>query len=361
MTYPSPSDYQDALQFPEDVFADPLLAAGTPVPGPLGLPRLLTGAFAAVFPVDTAEGRKAIRCFLSDAPERRRRAEALAAHLRERPLEAFVPFAYQERGLRIGRQVLPIVVMDWVEGEGLGRYVARHHAEPATLAALAEAWTRLVDELAQARVAHGDLQPGNVLVQAHDGEPRLVLVDYDAAVVPALVGRPVPEAGHRHFQHPERGDAPADLSLDRFAALVVLTALEALQEAPALWARYDTGENLLFTAEDFFAPERSPLFAELQALPRVRPLAAALAAACYLPPDRTPTLGEARRGAVPAVRARTRRSGPREPVRRAGFARWAAPVLAAALALALLASLVQPAAGAAALAGAAVALAAWGA
>ena len=65
MSFPSGADYMEALQHPADCFAhDPELANGVPVASPLGLPRAISGNFAAVFRVDCESGRSyAVRCF----------------------------------------------------------------------------------------------------------------------------------------------------------------------------------------------------------------------------------------------------------------------------------------------------------
>src|SRR5207248_10425515 len=59
---------------------------------------------------------------------------------------------------------------------------------------------RSVRHLEAAKVAHGDLQHGNILVRGGS----IQLVDYDGMWVPALSGRDATEIGHRAYQHPER-------------------------------------------------------------------------------------------------------------------------------------------------------------
>lgn len=319
-TYPTPSDYQEALQFPATAFSDPRLAAGTPATNALGLPQPITGAFAVVFPVETAEGRVAVRCFLTPVADGQRRYRAVAEHLAAADLPYTTDFEYRPRGIRVGGAAYPILTMAWVEGEGLAAFVERHRSDPATLRALAEAWRTMLTDLAAAGIAHGDLQHGNVLVQPEPNALRLRLVDYDTVFVPALKGRPSAEVGHRNYQHPDRTEDDFDPTLDHFAGLVVYTALRALVEQPGLWARYSTGENMLFQAGDFYDPAASPLFGELRRIEPVRPLAEALATACYLEPSGVPPLervlaGEAAgpRSAMRLARVRRRDS---RPVRR---------------------------------------------
>ncbi len=320
MAYPTPSAYQDALQFPATAFADPVLAAGEPATGALGLPQPITGAFAVVFPVETAQGRVAVRCFLTDVPGLHRRYRALAEHLAEAGLPYSAGFEVQREGIRVGGTWYPILKMEWVEGEGLARFVERHLDRPDVIRDLAAAWRTMLADLAAAGIAHGDLQHGNVLVQETEDGPRLRLVDYDAMWVPALRGLASIEVGHRNYQHPDRTESDFDPSLDHFAGLVVYTALAALAERPGLWATYSTGENLLFQAGDFYDPAASPLFADLLRIEPARPLAEALQTACYLEPSGVPSLGAVLAGEAPeAAPERKERRVETRPARRSRF------------------------------------------
>lgn len=350
--YPTPSAYQEAVQFPATAFADPALQAAEPRAGLLGLPQPITGAFAAVFPLTGRAGQRwAAKCFLTDVPDQRQRYAAIADHLAGARLACTLGFDYQPRGITVEGDAFPLLKMDWAEGTPLHRFVADHLDAPAVLTALADAWATLLADLDAANVAHGDLQHGNVLVQmdafaeqegAHrtPPHPTLTLVDYDTLYVPALAGRPSPEVGHRHYQHPDRTDADFGPHLDRFPGLAVYTALQALARRPDLWARFDTDENVLFRDADFYDPEASVLFAELAQIDGVAPLAAALRRACYVAPEAAPRLADVRAGDAlaaaaedaPPARARPRRTGRDAP--RTRLARWFLPATLAVLALA---------------------------
>lgn len=334
--YPTPSDYQEALQFPETAFLDPVLAAGTPVAGALGLPQPITGAFAAVFPVDTPGGRFAVRCFLTKVDDQASRYRAVARHLAETDLPNTVEFDYQPEGIRVGGTTYPVLKMAWAEGEGLAAFVERHRYDARILRELAEAWRTLLTDLEAAGVAHGDLQHGNVLVQETDGAIRLVLVDYDTLFVPALAGKTSAEVGHRNYQHPDRTETDFDGALDHFPGLVVYTALRALEAQPDLWTEFSTGENLLFQAGDFYNPQSSPLFTALRQIDDARPLAEALATACYLEPGAVPSLaqvlsGDSSRTANRRSRTSKRREQPSRSASRSGFESWALSAFVVAL------------------------------
>jgi hypothetical protein len=327
--YPTPSDYQEAVQVPASAFADSALQEATPRTNVLGLPQPITGAFAAVFPMTTDPGRTvAVKCFLNDVPQQQARYEAVSNHLDAVALDALVDFDYQPEGIRVDGTAYPVLKMEWVDGTVLNRFVENHLDAPDVLARLSEAWADLMAGLDDEAVAHGDLQHGNVLVQKQEGDVRLRLVDYDTMYVPALEGERSAEVGHRNYQHPDRTDADFGPFLDRFPALAIYTALRACAVRPALWDRYDTGENLLFRDADFYDPESSPLFDELAAMDPVADLVEALQTACYVEPRDVPPLADVRAGRLePAdvsVR-RARRSRGRSGDDRGAFARYFLP------------------------------------
>lgn len=338
--YPTPSAYQEAVQFPEEAFRDPELQHARPDVNALGLPQPITGNFAAVFPMTTDTGRRwAVKCFLTDVPDQRQRYRKLAAHLDTHDVSYTVDFAYQPEGIVVDGTAYPILKMDWAEGMPLNRFVETHLDAPDVLERLAEAWANLLDALEIANVAHGDLQHGNVLVREEGDAVRLTLVDYDTMVVPGLDRGTSPEVGHRNYQHPDRTEADVGLYLDRFPGLVIFTALRACVVRPSLWARFDTGENLLFRAADFYDPAASVLFEALRAEEALDPLVEALQTACYSEPEDVPPLATVRAGTAgpawyaarpsAARRRRARRTAPRS-----GWARGFLPAVLAVVGVA---------------------------
>lgn len=335
-SYPTPSDYQAALQTPGVAFTDPELQEATPRTNALGLPQPITGAFAAVFPLTTSPGGQyAAKCFVTEVPEQQARYEAVSEALEGLDHEALVPFAYQPHGVRVHGEVYPLLKMQWATGTTLNRFVATHLDQPAVMDRLAAAWAELMSDLEGLALAHGDLQHGNVLVDVEGDALRLRLVDYDTMYVPALQGRRSLEVGHRNYQHPDRTDADFGPSLDRFAGGVIYTALRACAVRPELWARFDTGENLLFRDADFYAPDESPLFEALANTEAVRSLAEALRTACYLEPTDMPPLPVVREKGVSVSLGDARRersASMAAPAPRTGVARMALPVTASVVA-----------------------------
>jgi aminoglycoside phosphotransferase (APT) family kinase protein len=287
MAWPSPSDYQDAIQNPRHCFSLPELQEAEVARTPLGLPRVAAGNFASVYELRSPRGRWAVRCFLRPVSDQERRYHEISTHLNAHPLPWLVDFDYLPDGVRLGRTWYPIVKMDWVDGVPLDRHVERLRADPAALRDLADDWRRLVADLQRIGIAHGDLQQGNILVAGDE----MRLVDYDGMFVPAFRGERSPELGRANYQHPARRPEDYGPELDNFSALVIYLSLRALAGDASLWRFYD-GENLILTSADYRAPGSSAAFARLRAHPdaEVRALAARLASLCVLPLAQVPRL-----------------------------------------------------------------------
>ncbi|HLK54971.1 MAG TPA: SUMF1/EgtB/PvdO family nonheme iron enzyme [Chthonomonadaceae bacterium] len=287
MRWPSPSEYHEAVQNPPRCFLDPELQAGSIATDALGLPRVASGNFASVYDVSAHGRRWAVRCFLRPVTDQQERYREVSRHLEGLELPALVGFVYQPEGLRLPDQTVPLVKMEWVEGETLPTFIARNLDAPETLRTLAARWRGMVNSLRGNRLAHGDLQHGNVLVTPGG---QLRLVDYDAMFVPGLRGRLSLELGHVHYQHPQRSAAEYDETLDNFSALVIYLSLRAVAAEPSLWATFYSGENLLFVAADYRRPSMSALIARLAHSPDpvVVALAAELASCCSGPISAVP-------------------------------------------------------------------------
>lgn len=267
-SWPLAQQFALMLQYPSLAFRDPLLQGCQIRQDRFGLPVAKSGRFAAVFEATAAQGRRyAVRVFTAPDRDRQARLTYLQQHLARRRPRFLVGLYYQHEGIRsTDGHWYPLVVMDWVEGQTLHRWLEAHCQVDDTkaIASLADRWVDVMSELARHKVAHGDLHHDNIFVDAK-GEIRLV--DYDCMCVPKLVGRPNPETGMRPYQHPQRTvDTPLSLQMDAFSGLVILVALRALAARPQLWqehVRQSGYEKLLLREEDFQTPGETPLSREL--------------------------------------------------------------------------------------------------
>lgn len=288
INWPSPRDFVEAVQFPHHCFSRPDLQKTTPAVDRLGLPRVASGQFAYVFKLLKSESGKAVavRCFGRYVKERGRRYEILSSYLARASVTALAAFKYEPEGMLVGGRKYPILVMEWIEGSTLDVCIEKVLGKPDVLRQLADQWLEIVESLGLAKVAHGDLQHGNVIVQ--DG--RLRLVDFDGMFVASLDGQLASEVGHEHYQHPARSARLFNARLDNFSALVIYLSLISLAERPTLWAEHHD-ESLLFTKLDYLRPEKSRLLSQVKEIgPEHRRLAEVLETVSKGAPDSVPCL-----------------------------------------------------------------------
>ena len=261
MPLPTPDAYNDAIQNARHAFPDPVLAASTVECNAFGIPKALGGGFAITYRVSNSSGRAfAVRCFHKDVRDLQDRYRMIHSCLRAARLSPFVEFEYQQNGIRVKGIAFPIVKMEWVCGTTLGEYVEHNHGSPQAMERLRRQFAALEQELASKGIAHGDLQNGNVLVE----KTQLRLVDYDGMFVTGMLLGNGAELGHKHFQHPLRQASDFGPNIDRFSFIVIDMSLRALSLRPDLFKQFSTGENILFSANDFADPDSSRVFQRLK-------------------------------------------------------------------------------------------------
>jgi len=277
--WPAPHEYTIAVQNPHVCFRDPeLKGASVQRAASIGMPKVWTGNFAQVYELRTEDGRWAVKCFTRSVHDIRTRYSSIAAAISRSKLPYFVDFDFLDYEMLVNGARWPVLKMRWSDGQPLAQFVESNLPRPRALLAAASQLFDLVRDLERRRIAHGDLQHGNILV----AESGVKLVDYDGMFVPAFAGTDAPEGGLPAYQHPRRSPGDYGVGLDRFSALVIGTALCALSVDPSLWTEFNTGDNLLFTHEDFRNPEASKLIGRLRTLtdPQLQSLAEHLANAC---------------------------------------------------------------------------------
>ncbi|MFO0802613.1 MAG: PA14 domain-containing protein [Gemmataceae bacterium] len=306
MSWPLPQDFNEAVQNPAISFMDLDLNTAQAVVGPSGLPLPRSGNFADVYQMRAANGRDwAVKCFTRPVTGLEQRYRKVDEALKKAGLPFTIGFAFLNQGVMVHGTWHPVVKMEWVDGLQLNQAVRLQAGNPKVLDALVQMWSRLCKRLRDAGIAHADLQHGNVLLVAGSkpGSYSLKLIDYDGMFTPSLANTPSGESGHPNYQHPHR--APKQVyspDLDRFPHLVIATALKALAVCGTkLWENHDTGDNLLFTEEDFKAPASSVLMRDLWATndPGLQSLVGHLAIACGKAIPQTPWLDQIAPEGVP--------------------------------------------------------------
>jgi hypothetical protein len=261
--WPLSGDYVEAIQNPRNCFVDVDLLDLVPAVDRLGMPTVSSGQFAYVFKLNRISSNESLaaRCFRGFAAERDKRYNAIDDHLDHHKLGALASFDYESSGIRVNGSIYPLLVMEWVDGPTLDVYLDEVMGKREIILHLADQWLKLVKNLGEAQIAHGDLQHGNIIVQ----NGGLRLVDFDGMYVPSMKGWNALELGHRHYQHPLRDAFFFDNRLDNFSALLIHLSLIAVADNPQLWKEFHD-ENLIFKKDDFLKPSQSPLFRKVKAM-----------------------------------------------------------------------------------------------
>ena len=289
MPWPGITDFGEAVQNPRLCFRGTELEPGEVSLNQRGMPLVFSGAFACVYPVSVGNRTYAVRCFTREVSDQQSRYGELSSYLLNVLPPSFVRFEYVEQGISLRGDWYPIVSMEWVEGELLSRFVGSRLNQPDTLRRVAAQWRGgPTASLRGLRIAHNDLQHGNVLIQP-DGSIRLV--DYDGMFLPKFRGERSPELGHKNYQHPERSSEHYDENVDNFPSLVIYLSLLAIASDPGLWDFHDE-DNLIFTRNDYAGPRDSEVFGQLKRSPdqAVVMLSERLEEYCALPLEKVPDL-----------------------------------------------------------------------
>lgn len=269
MAYPSLEQYNEALQSPQLVLLDPELKRGTLRATGLGLPLALCGGFALTYAVTVGAQKYALRCFHKESRELERRYQAISTRLNQLKSQYFLPFEFNPAGIRIQGSTYPTVKMAWASGSTLAEFLEAKHANKMALQNLRAALTSLAIYLEQNNLAHGDIQPENLMVTA-DGA-KVQLIDYDGLYVESLRGAKATELGQLNFQHPQRSANHFGPALDRFSFLTLDVALQVLIAAPGMWASSRSEPSaVVFRRNDFLDPAQSRVFQDAVALSGVK-------------------------------------------------------------------------------------------
>jgi len=253
MNYPLISEYIEAIKAAEDNFEK--LTNLRPVLTDDGQPVMTSGNFAVVFKMEDIETGKfyALKCFTKEQEGRSEAYRQIAEELKEVKSPYLISVKYIEKELFVdtgqtSETEFPVLLMDWVEGKTLDKYLRENLDDKYVLEMLAYHFSQLAQWFIPQPFAHGDLKPDNILVR-EDGS--LALVDYDGMYVPAMKGQKARELGSPDFRHPLRTEDDFDEHIDDFPLISMLLSLKAISLNPQLLEEYAASDRLLFSEEDY--------------------------------------------------------------------------------------------------------------
>lgn len=292
MSYPSLEQYNQAFQLHSRLLTDAELKAGTVTTTGLGLPLAISGGFALTYTIKNGTKKYAVRCFHRESKALERRYAAISRRLAGLSSPYFLDFQFQPAGIKVDGVGYPIVKMAWAKGETLGEFLEANRGDSTALNKLSNALLALAAFLEKERIAHGDIQSGNLMVS--DGGATIQLIDYDGMYVDEIKDIGSAELGHVNFQHPQRkATNPFGPGLDRFSLISLSLALKALRLDPSLWRKTSSEvDAIVFRANDFVDPGSSQAFALLAANSALASDTKNFAAVCKAPLDKAPSLAD---------------------------------------------------------------------
>lgn len=261
MAFPSRTEIVTAFKNPQVCYKAKELIGGNIFYNNINVIQF-AGGYTTVFPFKDNTGKKvAVRCWCADIGDAKKRSSAISDYLSNAHNQYFVNFRYVENAILIKGELQPVIIMDWVEGKPLKEYLS-DNCNPKTFNAIAEKFKLMVADFHKNKIAHGDLQHGNILVKP-DG--AIVVVDYDSMYIGNLKGMKDVIKGLPGYQHPARGhNQYVQHNLDYFSELVIYLSLLIFAENPKLWLNYCNSEDLLFSKEDFSNIRQSNIYKQFQ-------------------------------------------------------------------------------------------------
>lgn len=252
MNYPLISEYIEAIRSAENNFDK--LSNLRPVLDCNGNPILSSGNFAVVFKMKDIETDKtyAVKCFTREQEGRENRYREIMKVLEQVKSPYFVSAQYYDKELFVDTSQdeeteFPILLMDWVEGTALDKYILQYKGNSFALHELCYNFRFMAKWLLSQNLAHGDIKPDNILVR-DDG--NIVLIDYDGLFIQNKQGDIRWELGSPNFTHPYR-KSTYDAHMDDFALAVTALSLKLMSVSFGIIDEYGVNDCLLFRKIDY--------------------------------------------------------------------------------------------------------------
>lgn len=222
--------------------------------------RIERGGFCFSFPLEKSGTKKkeCLRLWWKDWARKKNLNHIVnvSKYFKSHNVKYTVKYEYKERALKLENgEIIPGVVMEWVEGEKLMDYVKKHYRESSTMKKLAEDFLELALYMNKENLAHGDLSGDNIIVRP-SGE--LCLVDYDSFYIDGFT-EDIEQTtfGVPCYQHPERKlNKYLTKNMDYFSQYVIYLSLLVISEKPNLFRDAVADKGFLFTQNEICSQEK---------------------------------------------------------------------------------------------------------
>ena len=189
MNYPLISEYIESIKYAEENFAT--LTNLRPVLDDEGNPIMSSGNFAVVFKMQDIVTKDlfAVKCFTREQEGRKEAYKKIITALKRVESDYLVNITFLDFELFVNtsnsdESEFPVLIMDWVEGITLDKYIYKYQGNSFVLHDLCVSFNLLCKWLISQNFAHGDIKPDNILVR-EDG----TLIRGEGEAVPVCPGR----------------------------------------------------------------------------------------------------------------------------------------------------------------------------
>lgn len=259
--WPILEDYQAAIQNRKLCLKDLSLKKANVECRYMGLPFPRSGNYGAIYKFEVESKTQALKVFTRFHPEMEKRYLMISKVVNNAKNPFLIKFQFDAEGILVKGKWYPILIMDWVEGRTLDKYLNDifQNNIPFDNRRICLEWISLVKSLNQLNISHGDLQHGNILI---DNNGKMFLVDYDGMFVPTMKGMKAIEGGLPSYQHPKRGVNDFNERLDDFSSLIILLQLAVVDKK--LWDTYHDDNHLIIGEQDIKKPSSSVILQNLK-------------------------------------------------------------------------------------------------
>ncbi len=235
--------------------------------------KFIPGGYCLSFPLEClGKSSKCLRLWYKNngRPENPSHIKNVSNYFNKYKVEYVIPYRYIDPVIRLtdGTEI-PGVVMEWIEGSTLMRYVKDNYKNKTAIHNLANKFYEMVQYHKKYGIAHGDLSDENIIVKPN-GE--LFLIDYDSFYVWEWDKNILQSTvGVEWYQHPERMNGKSqylNTSMDFFSQQVIYLSLLVISEDPSLF-KADTEKGLLFKGGDFASLssfKSNPIYEKISAI-----------------------------------------------------------------------------------------------
>lgn len=164
-------------------FVSPYLTGKRLMTGAEGHPRVLAGRRSLLLVAEGERGPVAVRLYRHEAPHAAHRFGVVRRTLQALSASELGWLSYEPVAIEIAGQRLPAGIRPWIEGSPLLSYLKQRGQRYDARRGVQGGLRRAAMTLRAAGIAHGNIHPGNVIV---DRNGRVHLVDIEGMFTPAL-------------------------------------------------------------------------------------------------------------------------------------------------------------------------------